>query len=44
VFDEPQGKLLGHSPTGSWFNSFKNERYQSMPYPTRAEMKAASFE
>ncbi|MRW92339.1 IS3 family transposase [Duganella sp. FT80W] len=44
VFDESQGKLLGYSPTESWFNSFKNERYHGVRYATQAEMKATSFE
>jgi hypothetical protein len=44
VLDESQGELLGHAPTESWFNSFKNERYHGLRYATHAEMKAASFE
>ena len=44
MLDESQGQPLGYAPTESWFNSFKNERYHSVHYPTHAEMKAISFE
>jgi transposase InsO family protein len=39
-----KGNCWDNSPTESWFNSFKNERYHGLRYATHAEMKAASFE
>lgn len=39
-----KGNCWDNSPTESWFNSFKNERYHGMRYTTQAGMKAASFE
>lgn len=39
-----KGNCWDNSPTESWFNSFKNERYHGRRYATQAEMKAASFE
>jgi len=39
-----KGNCWDNSPTESWFNSFKNERYHGVHYTTQAEMKAASFE
>lgn len=39
-----KGNCWDNSPTESWFNSFKNERYHGVRYATHAEMKAASFE
>ena len=39
-----KGNCWDNSPTESWFNSFKNERYHGVRYTTHAEMKAASFE
>jgi len=39
-----KGNCWDNSPTESWFNSFKNERYHGVRYPSHAEMKAASFE
>jgi putative transposase len=39
-----KGNCWDNSPTESWFNSFKNERYHGLRYETHDEMKAASFE
>ncbi len=39
-----KGNCWDNSPTESWFNSFKNERYHGVRYATQAEVKAASFE
>jgi transposase InsO family protein len=39
-----KGNCWDNSPTESWFNSFKNERYHGVRYATQAEMKATSFE
>jgi len=39
-----KGNCWDNSPTESWFNSFKNERYHGVRYATQAAMKAASFE
>lgn len=39
-----KGNCWDNSPTESWFNSFKNERYHGTRYATQAEMTAASFE
>ncbi len=39
-----KGNCWDNSPTESWFNSFKNERYHGVRYATHTEMKAASFE
>ena len=39
-----KGNCWDNAPTESWFNSFKNERYHGIRYPTHDEMKAASFE
>jgi putative transposase len=39
-----KGNCWDNSPTESWFNSFKNERYHGMRYETHADMKTASFE
>jgi transposase InsO family protein len=39
-----KGNCWDNSPTESWFNSFKNERYHGLRYATQVEMKAASFE
>jgi transposase InsO family protein len=39
-----KGNCWDNSPTESWFNSFKNERYHGLRYATHAEMKTASFE
>ncbi|WP_416348527.1 IS3 family transposase [Glaciimonas sp. Gout2] len=39
-----KGNCWDNAPTESWFNSFKNERYHGLRYPTHADMKAASFE
>ena len=33
-----------NSPTESWFNSFKNERYHGFRYTSHDAMNAASFE
>ena len=39
-----KGNCWDNSPTESWFNSFKNERYHGIRYDTHADMRAASFE
>jgi putative transposase len=39
-----KGNCWDNSPTESWFNSFKNERYHGVRFASHAEMKAASFE
>ena len=39
-----KGNCWDNSPTESWFNSFKNERYHGIRYETHADMRAASFE
>ncbi len=39
-----KGNCWDNSPTESWFNSFKNERYHGFRYATQADMKAVSFE
>jgi putative transposase len=39
-----KGNCWDNSPTESWFNSFKNERYHGKRYATHAEMEAISFE
>jgi putative transposase len=39
-----KGNCWDNSPTESWFNSYKNERYHGLRYTTQAEMRAASFE
>ena len=38
-----KGNCWDNSPTESWFDSFKNERYHGVRYATHAEMKAASL-
>ena len=39
-----KGNCGDSAPTGSWVNSFKNERVHGIRYDTRAAMTAGSFE
>jgi transposase InsO family protein len=39
-----EGNCWDNAPIESWFNSFKNERYDGIRYATHDAMKAASFE
>ncbi len=43
LLDEPQGKLLGHAPTESFFNSLKNERGHATRYRTHQEAMVDLF-
>ncbi|WP_244145204.1 IS3 family transposase [Paraburkholderia tuberum] len=44
LLDEPKGRLLGHAPTESFFNSLKNERVHATRYRTHQDAKADLFE